>query len=121
MPKSKSHPPKLTASAIKKEFENEAASTLRALKFSSGYTYAQIAQILDDRDLGAETESQLKAKLNRGKFSFAFFIKMLEAFDMVQMLLIENRQLDLPRPRRGLRFNVQIREVRPQSRRSLPE
>lgn len=55
------------------EWEAKAANLLRAELKRKGVTYAQLAEIIDDK------EANVRNKLSRGKFSAAFLFQSLDA------------------------------------------
>lgn len=55
------------------EWETKAASLLKAELKRKGVTYAQLADMIGDKDVN------IRNKLSRGKFSAAFLLQSLEA------------------------------------------
>lgn len=55
------------------EWETKAANLLKAELKRKGVTYAQLAELIDDKEVN------IRNKLSRGKFSAAFLIQSLAA------------------------------------------
>jgi len=63
------------------EWEVKAASLLKAELERQGVTYAQLAEIIGDKEVN------IRNKLSRGKFSAAFLIQSLEAINQTCLRL----------------------------------
>ncbi len=63
------------------EWENKAASLLKAELKRKGVTYAQLAEMIGDKEVN------IRNKLSRGKFSAAFMIQCLEALGQSSLRL----------------------------------
>lgn len=63
------------------EWEAKAANILKAELKRSGMTYAQLAELIDDK------EPNVRNKLSRGKFSAAYFLSCLSACEVVDLRL----------------------------------
>lgn len=63
------------------EYENRAASILKAELKRAGVTYAQLAEKLQGMGID-EKEVNIRNKLARGKFSAAFLIQCMDAIEL---------------------------------------
>lgn len=63
------------------DWENKAASLLKAELKRKGVTYAQLAEMIGDKEVN------IRNKLSRGKFSAAFLIQSLEAIGLSELRL----------------------------------
>ena len=63
------------------EWEMKAASILKAELKRKGVTYAQLADLIGDKEVN------VRNKLSRGKFSAAFLIQSLEAIGQTHLHL----------------------------------
>ena len=63
------------------DWENKAASLLKAELKRKGVTYAQLAGMIGDKEVN------IRNKLSRGKFSAAFMIQCLEALGQSSLRL----------------------------------
>lgn len=58
------------------ELAEEAKRILRAYMQRQGYNFASLARALEERGGQGETAQTLSNKINRGRFTFAFFIRV---------------------------------------------
>lgn len=65
--------------AEKTDWEAKAANLLKAELKRQGVTYAQLAEMIEDK------EANVRNKLSRGKFSAAFLLKALNAIGLDQV------------------------------------
>ena len=65
--------------AEQSEWETKAANLLKAELKRQGVTYAQLADLIGDK------EANIRNKLSRGKFSAAFFLRALHAIDIERL------------------------------------
>lgn len=63
------------------EWETMAANLLKAELKRKGVTYAQLAELIDDKEVN------VRNKLSRGKFSAAFLIQSLKAIGQMVLRL----------------------------------
>lgn len=63
------------------EWETRAANLLKAELKRAGMTYAQLAELIGDK------EANVRNKLSRGKFSAAFLLHALEAIGLTNLQL----------------------------------
>lgn len=63
------------------DWEAKAANILKAELKRQGVTYAQLAELIGDK------EPNVRNKLSRGKFSAAFLIQSLEAIGQTELRL----------------------------------
>jgi len=63
------------------EWESKAANLLKAELKRAGMTYAQLAELIGDK------EANVRNKLSRGKFSAAFLLHALEAIGLTNLQL----------------------------------
>lgn len=63
------------------DWENKAASLLKAELKRKGVTYAQLAEMIGDKEVN------IRNKLSRGKFSAAFLIRAFEAIGVKDIRL----------------------------------
>lgn len=61
------------------DWEAKAANMLKAELKRQGVTYAQLAELIEDK------EPNVRNKLSRGKFSAAFLIKSLDAIGLSEV------------------------------------
>lgn len=59
-------------------WEKEARQVLKSILERHGYLYKTLAEELSTDDVPV-TETALKAKINRGTFTFGFFLKVMHA------------------------------------------
>ncbi|MDC6296213.1 DUF6471 domain-containing protein [Ralstonia pseudosolanacearum] len=60
-------------------YRRAAAALLRSELTQRGLTYRALAERLNERRPGAETETTIKLKMSRGSFQAAFLFECLEA------------------------------------------
>jgi hypothetical protein len=63
------------------DWENKAASLLKSELKRKGVTYAQLAEMIGDKEVN------IRNKLSRGKFSAAFMIQCLESLGQTSLRL----------------------------------
>ena len=63
------------------EWETKAANLLKAELKRNGVTYAQLAELIGDKEVN------IRNKLSRGKFTAAFLIQSLEAIGLSELRL----------------------------------
>ncbi len=63
------------------EWEARAANLLKAELKRKGVTYAQLAEMIDDKEVN------IRNKLSRGKFSAAFMLQSLQAIGVADLHL----------------------------------
>jgi hypothetical protein len=63
------------------EWETKAANILKAELKRSGVTYAQLAEMIDDK------EPNVRNKLSRGKFSAAYMLRCLDSIGLQSIRL----------------------------------
>ena len=63
------------------EWETKAANILKAELKRKGVTYAQLAEMIGDKEVN------IRNKLSRGKFSAAFLLQSLSALDLSELRL----------------------------------
>lgn len=63
----------------KDRYRRAAAALLRSELAQRGLTYKALADRLNERRPGAETETTIKLKMSRGSFAAAFLFECLEA------------------------------------------
>ncbi len=68
------------------EYENRAASILKAELKRAGVTYAQLSEKLQAMGID-EKEVNIRNKMARGKFSAAFMIQCMEAINLRELRL----------------------------------
>ena len=61
------------------EWETKAANILKAELKRNGVTYAQLAELIDEKEVN------IRNKLSRGKFSAAFMLQSLNAIKVVEL------------------------------------
>lgn len=67
------------SSPNKDRYRRAAAAMLRSELTLRGITYRALAERLNERRPGAETETTIKLKLSRGSFQAAFLFECLDA------------------------------------------
>ncbi|WP_458367435.1 DUF6471 domain-containing protein [Burkholderia pseudomallei] len=67
------------SSPNKDRYRRAAAAMLRSELALRGITYRALAERLNERRPGAETETTIKLKLSRGSFQAAFLFECLDA------------------------------------------
>lgn len=67
------------SSASKDRYRRAASALLRSELAQRGLTYKALAERLNERRPGAETETTIKLKMGRGSFQAAFLFECLEA------------------------------------------
>lgn len=65
-----------------KEWETKAANILKAELKRKGMTYAQLAELIGDKEVN------IRNKLSRGKFSAAFLLQCLGAIGVTELRLL---------------------------------
>lgn len=63
------------------DWENKAANLLKAELKRKGVTYAQLAEMIEDKEVN------IRNKLSRGKFSAAFLLQCLDAIGQIELKL----------------------------------
>lgn len=63
------------------DWEMKAANLLKAELKRKGITYAQLAELIGDKEVN------IRNKLSRGKFSAAFMLQAIEAIGVVEIRL----------------------------------
>lgn len=67
-------------------FAEEARRILRSAMERRGYSFASLARVLNSQPgAQAETAQTLSNKVNRGRFTFAFFIRVARAMDVMTL------------------------------------
>lgn len=85
------------SSPNKDRYRRAAAALLRSELAQRGITYKVLAERLNERRPGAETETTIKLKMSRGSFQVAFLFECLDAIGAetvvvpVRILLQEGR------------------------------
>ncbi|BEH29355.1 hypothetical protein GTC054_05710 [Burkholderia pseudomallei] len=68
-----------SSNSSKDRYRRAAAALLRSELAQRGLTYKALAERLNERRPGAETETTIKLKLSRGSFQAAFLFECLDA------------------------------------------
>jgi hypothetical protein len=85
----KNHRRKKTASEVERNLAGQARRILQIEMKRQNYSYKDLSKLLAHYDLGEENHVQLKTKINRGKFSFVFVMRVMRALSSSDVTVTE--------------------------------